>query len=206
MSLRNLLADSHYKMPWIIWKAEYQVEVNSADWKDVSFPHNLPFTPLLIGQWSNDAGFRPAYDIGIQVPDGHGGGQPRIASDVYADRTKIYVQATNNTNSKLNFYYRLMAYASNDYTGEVNPVDYSSSFRYNSHYNYQKILLEGFGRGTVRHNLGYLPQARVWIADRNAGTAWPGMATITENELIGPKDAEEDAEFYYHIYGDAMNG
>lgn len=206
MSLKNLLVDSHYKMPWIIWKADYKVEVNSADWNDTSFSHNLPFTPLLIGQWSNNGNFRPAYDISIQVPDGHSGGQPRIASDVYADRSSIYVQATNNTNEKLTFYYRLMAYAPADYKDGVNPVDYSSSFRYNSHYNYQKIIMEGFGKGVVQHNLGYIPQARVWITESNAGTAWLGLATITANELIGPKDADEDAEFYYHIYGDAMNG
>lgn len=196
-----LLVNSHYKIPWIVWKREYQFSVPYGEYRQVEFAHGLPFTPLLIGQWSTNANFNPSYDLSVEVPGGATGGQTPFSLLTSANATNIRIVADNNaTQGSQTFYLRLMAFAPPDYTGDVSPVGYSSKFRYNSHYNYQKIFRQGLASANqvVSHDLGYLPQARVWSVVN--GFVYPDKGILTTTIL----KQDGDSQYYYHVYKDKM--
>lgn len=197
----TLLVNSHYDTPWIVYKQEFQIAVEQYGYANVARPHGLPFIPLLIGQWSDNGNFSPAYDLSVDTPD-YTSGQPRIAAYVSADATNIHFNLTNNENTKT-FYFRLMAYAPPDYKGDVTPVEYNSPFRYNSHYRYLKIFKAGSASGTVSHDLGYIPQCRIWSMGsptRPSGRVYPSNGIITSSTLQA--DDQNSSQFYYHIYLD----
>lgn len=201
MARRDLLFDSHYPMPWIVWKRTHQITVGSGQWSSTKLAHGLPFIPLLVGQWSTNANFSPSYDLGVLTPGGYSGGQPETACIVSADTSDILFNIDNNATTTRTFYFRLMAFADPTYTGEVAPVDYDSPFRFNTKYRYQKLYMQGLSTtNNVSHNLGYIPQARVWSKTNN--TAAPIDATITTTTLSSYTSNIQS--FYYHIYLDPM--
>lgn len=194
-----LLVNTHYKMPWIIWSRTHQFTLAAYGYQpDGLIAHGLPFTPLLFGQWSTNANFNPSYDIHIQVPGGSIGGQPEKACIISADATNIHILAVNNTSSSMTYYLRLMAFAPPNYIGEVTPVNYNSPFSYNSHYRYQQIYMQGQSSGAITHNLGYLPQAKVWGI--SGGQVVPAIGIITSSTL----KMAADGSYYYHIYKDSF--
>lgn len=201
MARRNLLFDSKYPMPWIVLKRTHQISVPSAQWSSTKLAHGLPFIPLLVGQWSTNPNFSPSYDLGVQIPGGYSGGQPETACIVSADATNILFNIDNNATTNRTFYFRLMAFPDPTYSGEIIPVDYNSPFKFNTKYRYQKIFMQGLSTtNTVYHNLGYLPQVRVWTKTNN--TASPVDATVTTAALSSATSSVQS--FYYHIYLDAM--
>ena len=204
MASTNLLVNSHYKMPWIVWKKEYSVSIPaSMGYVTTSFPHGLPFTPLLVGSWSNKANFQPSYDLTVDVPGGSTCGQVPLVCQVSADATNINIMAINNVDSAPVCYLRLMAFAPPDNQGEVTPVDYNSPFRYNSKYRYQKIFMAGRATKEVAHGLGYIPQARIWAGSlSNANYAEPAGGVFSDQSLYMTES--QNLQFYYHIYLDKM--
>lgn len=199
MARRDLLVDSAYPMPWIILKKTYNLNVGQYGevWNQ-PVAHNLPFIPLLFGQWSDNPNFEPSYDLGVDIPGGATGGQPETMVSVMADATNILISIINNKASARTFYFRFMAFAPPDYTGEVTPVEYSSPYRFNSHYNYEKLFMAGYSSGAaVAHNLGYLPQAKTWSYSSVTKTLSPGHGILTTS-TIG--SAYNNTPFYYHVY------
>ncbi len=201
MASTNLLVNTHYPMPWIVWKREYSFQVPGHDFAVKDFAHGLPFTPLLIGQWSTNPNFSPSYDLTVEVPGGATGGQVASSCLISANATNIRAVGDNsNSDNTETFYLRLMAFAPPNYTGDVNPVDYASPFRYNSRYRYQKLFLSGLASSgeTVKHGLGYIPQARVWM--NYDGYVSPYAGIIDTNGL----KIDANTQYYYHIYLDEM--
>lgn len=202
MAYSSFLVNSHYRIPWIVYKTTYSFPVSTGDYLTRRIAHNLPFIPLLIGQWSDNANFNPSYDISIDIPGGAIGGQPRTVCQVSADTSNITFTVINNGEDRT-FYFKIMAFAPPDYTGQVTPVDYPSKFRFNSHYRYQSIYMAGraAGNSTVTHGLGYLPQVRFWaISNDGRIQAAPGVITTSTAGL----DASE-LGYYYHIYKDILD-
>lgn len=194
-----LLVNSHYKMPWIIWSRTHQITVPATGYvADDVLAHNLAFIPLILGQWSTSANFSPSYDLGITVPGGSIGGQPETVCETSAAADGIHFTLVNNTNANRTFYFRLMAFAPPNYTGDVTPVSYNSPFRFNSHYRYQQIYMQGQTSGTVSHNLGYLPQAKIWGLSGNRVVPAKGILTTSTLKMAA------DGSYYYHIYKDAF--
>lgn len=200
--MANLLVDSRYHMPWIVWKREYSITVEEYGYiNDRALAHGLPFVPLLVGQWSTSASFNPSYDLIVTVPGGSTGGQPETVCSTSADASNVYFTLVNNAGART-FYFRLMAFAPPDYTGEVTPAQYNSPFRFNSHYRYQQIYMAGKSTGAaVSHNLGYLPQAKIWT--NSGGRVSPFGGILTTSTL---KCAADNAPFYYYIYKDRLDG
>lgn len=197
----NLLVDSRYPSPWIVWKSSPSITVEQYGYiADRTIAHGLPFIPLLLGQWSTNSNFNPSYDLAVTIPGGPTGGQPETMCSVSADATNIHFTIINNANQRT-FYFRLMAFAPPGYTGEVTLVEYSSPFRFNSHYRYQQIYMAGQSGGTaVNHNLGYLPQAKIWSI---SGTrVLPSHGILTTTTLA---NAADNTAYYYHIYKDILD-
>lgn len=204
MARRDLLVDSASPMPWIIYKREFSIVVAPyGEIMNQNLPHGLPFRPLIFGQWSDDANFSPSYDLNVTIPGGGTGGQPETVVNVRADSTNITFNIINNKSTTRTFYFRLMAFAPPDYNGEVNPVDYSSPFRFNSHYRYEQLYMSGLSSDTVSHNLGYLPRAKIWVIDRVTNSVNIGHGILTTTTL---KAAYDNTSFYYHIYRGGFDG
>lgn len=194
-----LLLNTHYKMPWIIWSRSYSIQVPSGGYiADQTLSHGLPFIPLLFGQWSTSAGFNPSYDLGVTIPGGSTGGQPETMCSVNASASAVHFTIINNATISRTFYFRLMAFAPPGYIGDVTPVAYNSPFRFNSHYRYQQIYMQGQTGSTVTHGLGYLPQAKIWAI--SGDRVLPSMGILTTTSL----SSATGGQYYYHIYKDAF--
>lgn len=200
--MANLLVNSHYPTPWIIYKTNYSITVPAKTTRrDVAVPHGLPFRPLLVGQWSDNPNFSPSYDISLGYTQRSQSDRFEIVVLVESDETNLYFFVLNNTTSSKTVNLRLMGFAPPEYTGEVTPVEYFSKFRYNSHYRYQQLYMAGFATADVSHNLGYIPQARVW--DVIDGRCSAGSGTLT-NSTLHSDNSDFSEGFYYHIYRDRL--
>lgn len=194
-----LLVNTHYKLPWIVWSRTYSITVAAGGYiADQTLSHGLAFTPLLLGQWSTSSNFNPSYDLGITIPGGSTGGQPETMCSVSADASAIHFDLINNASVARTFYFKLMAFAPPHYTGQVNPVSYNSPFPFNSHYRYQQLFMQGQSSSTVSHNLGYLPQAKIWGI--SAGRVIPSIGILTTTTL----KSAASGSYYYHVYKDTF--
>lgn len=195
--MANLLVDTHYKLPWIVWKREHAINVPLYGYDNSKFAHGLPFLPLIVGSWSTSSTFSPSYDLGLTTPNWGGAGQPEHYAAVTADSVNINFDIVNNSTTAQTYYFRLMAFAPPDYNGKITPVNYTWPFRYNSKYRYQKIYMAGKTNGeAVNHNLRYIPQVRVWPLAN--GAIIPNVtSSVTTTQLIA-------GSCYYHIYKDKM--
>lgn len=230
---RRFISSTDYPMPFISYIGKFSWQRGPWASTDTRFKHGLPFTPLLIGQWSTNANFNPAYDLAITAPD-YTATRPQYASDIGADDTYIYIYSANNTDdTTVTFYYRFIAFAPPEFTGKVTSIDGQSPFLLNSDFNYLKIVKEGSatapagGTTNVAHNLGYLPQCRIWqehemsFYDEQSGQyLFPkvvspvysqdyagvllGARITTSNLILGSTQISGSKKFYYHIYADEV--
>ena len=95
--VRNFLFTTDYPMPSVVWKYEGSIEnVGSVSTKSITIPHNLGFTPLLLGAWSTNSDFNPSYDISNYI--GAGVLQPDMQlNECGADNTNVVVEAFNGS-------------------------------------------------------------------------------------------------------------
>lgn len=217
-NLPDLLVASDYHMPWIVWSRQLEYTLASGDWGSYDVSHGLAFTPLIFGYYSTSSDFQPCYDLTTDAPGYSGSGQPEIAFLSSANSSVVRVVLTNNRTSSTTFYIRIMAFAPPGYTDDVSPVEYDDDFTFNSDYRYQKIFMEGLTTQSVTHNLGYIPQFRVWSLTTSTGYVAPlsvaNSATssytpinITTTQLdLGGAAGSAASSYYYHIYGDQFNG
>lgn len=209
-----LLVDSRYKIPWIIWKRECQFTIPANfGYEFFSLAHGLPFTPLLLGQWSYSSNFLPSYDLQEPYP-GWIRSTSEYSATVGADATHVRFALSGPYNQSSTLYFRLMAFAPPGYTGEITPVEYpNSKLTFSSAYRYQKIYMSGTttANQTIVHNLGYIPQARAWnktsISDGSTTyqiikpeNTWLTATTLKFNQVI----ALQNETMYYHIYKDGF--
>lgn len=169
--IRNFIMNSDYPTPFLVWKIEETLEVPVGEWYNAahkSVAHNLPFTPLLIGQWSTTPYFVPAYDLSNEMPI-FTGTRPDLQAVVGADATHIRITAEHTQESSVTFYFRIFAILPPSYQGSwANVLDDNTDFKLNSDFNLPKILASN--TVTVQenqvvsynHNLGYTPQVRAW--------------------------------------------
>lgn len=226
---RKFIYDSDYPMPYLAYSSTCNYTVGGNEWyKTVSFAHNLPFTPLLIGQWSTDPSFSVSYDIAMSIPS-FSGSQPLFAAVVEADASSVWLDLTNNTGSDLTFYFRFTAFPPSDYTSEITAIDDASNFKFDSDFNYFKIAEQGKvtvsagGYAAVNHGLGYVPQSRIWygfntyIGGANRYVVAPLNMTRTTSGALGASVDSTSlwlqnsanamaatTDFYYQIYADEV--
>lgn len=208
-----LLVDSRYKIPWIIWARSFSLTLQPNHITEIqSVAHGLSFTPLLVGYWSTNSSFTSAFDITSPTPHAVSGIECRVGAD--ASYLRILLSNFNSSSSSMTFYLRLAAFAPIGYTGQVTPISYpNSKFTFNSNYLYQKIYMSGSTTAnmTVTHNLGYIPQAKVWTSGTiSSGSATysivsPDNARLTTTTLSFNQTASlAGATAYYHIYKDTF--
>lgn len=212
---RKFIYNSDYPTPAFVakWSGSFTVPAN--DYSTPSLNHNLPFTPLVVGQWSLNANFQPAYDISTQNGYFVGLNFNQIAGST---PTQIKFDLDNGYNSSRTYYYRLFAFAPSDYNGDIPAIEDDTNFRFNSDFNYLKLF--AYGKETIPsgdtlnvfHNLGYMPQVKTWVKDGISGIISPApnvhyqdgsytTGTIIDTSKLIVKGVKGD-DVYYHIYID----
>lgn len=211
---RNFLYSTDYPMPLFTCKFIGSA-VLSSGFGNTKFKHNLPYIPLLVGQWDTSTNFNTSHDITSTTF------QSDVASvTVYADSTYIYLNYY--APSSVTIYYRLWGFTPTDYTGNVTPISDDSKFIFDTDYQYMKLAKTGKVLAnqstTITHNLGFVPLARVWkINEYGTGQGQTvqglGPETSSIDASSGNKNAIVDSSklyigdiisggyAYYHIYG-----
>lgn len=243
MDARKFLFNSDYETPALVLnktasmtvgKGTYDPDLGFIDpgFTDISIPHELPFIPLIIGQWSTNSNFEPCYDIGEEeiemFVNGEVGWYPRIGISIFANDTNIEITGLNcYTNKSINLYFRITAFAPPDYYGDVTPIQDTSNFLFSTDFNYPKVLQSGVvsftasdpDTKTIAHNLGYTPMARIWYRETNSDNetrvspvgyvdpyydndVFNGAYVDKNNMVFG--HAFSKAQYIYHIYGDEV--
>lgn len=221
MNPRNFVYSSDYPMPALVWEYSGSItNIGSYSLKSVNITHNLPFIPLLIGMWSENSNFNPAYDIANYIGPANLNGNLQL-NQCGADSTKVVVEGSNMTGSTKSLYFKLLAFAPPDYAGEVPNIYDTTNFMFNTDYNYPLIVKSGTaalsagGSTTVQHGLGYVPQAKVWGPDTNGRITQlfrinsPNWVDGTYGPLIDADKltirSRNAGTCYYHIYGGDSN-
>lgn len=242
MDARKFLFNSDYETPALVLNKTASMTVGKGHYDsdlgfiepgstDISVPHELPFVPLIIGQWSTNSNFEPCYDICNEEVDmfvnGEVGFYPRVAIGIYANDTSIEITGLNcYTNKSINLYFRIAAFAPPDYYGDVTPIQDTSNFLFSTDFNYPKVLQSGVmdfsegqytGTKTIHHNLGYCPMARIWSRYTSGGetvVSPVGYAdpVFDDGYFIGAYMTKDDmvfgggngTKYIYHIYGDEI--
>ena len=212
--VRHFKYSSDYPMPLFTCKYTGSVVLNSG-FGTTKFKHNLPYIPLLVGQWDTDSSFDTSHDITSTTF------QSDVASvTVYADSTYIYFNYY--ATGVVTIYYRLWGFTPTDYTEDVTPISDESTYILSTDYQYMSLASSGkvlSGQATtISHGLGYIPLARVWkIGKYGIGQGQTvlglGPETSSINAASGSRNAIVDNNnlyigdivtggyAYYHIYG-----
>ena len=141
----------------------------------ITIPHDLGFRPLCRAVWSED-GFATYYEIGNDpwfFDATFGYWTQRIVTQITSDATNVYMTFLNWDTTRT-LAYKIIGLAPTDMpASDITPAQGDGSFRFNTDYNYLKILDQGvetvtlgsFGSSTdltVGHLLGYRPLALTW--------------------------------------------
>lgn len=172
--------NSDYPTDKVVYQQTYTVAVSAFNFNDVSFPHSLGFTPLVSAQWSMSSSMVPTYGISSGPRTGT---NLTYQTGIDADSTNIYLATTNNTASNVTLYFAIYGFMPSGVNVDAPFTRFTEdNFTYSSDYNYSKLLTAdqfsvGTGTSTVNvpHNLGYEPQASVWV--ERAGRIAPFVYT-----------------------------
>lgn len=167
---RDFYLTTEYPIDNIVYLAEGSVSTpnGTSDFITVG-SHGLPFTPLVMLVWSNDADFTVSnYFIDTALATSwftSFAGQAYIG---YANATDVFIQRDNTSGSTKTLYYRIYCFAPSDAPiDSIVPAtaDDGDPFAFNTQYNYLKLLHAGKltpGSPAYTHGLGYVPRAFKW--------------------------------------------
>lgn len=180
-------------------------------------PHDLPFTPLVSGYWSDREDFETAYPIGYNVrPNVHDGSTAYGIFALSADSKNIVLQRTDQSGG-ITYFYRVYCLAPGYLADSIKPpslLGFGNNI-FNSDLAYLKIAKEGeiivdaeatSSTIEIEHNLGYIPFVRLWASYprtmdklRMCGSGVLGARITPEKVLIGSYDL---GKIIYRIYAD----
>lgn len=166
---RRFFLFSEYPTDQILYLGQFEVrglaygDYSSDPTKRV--PHGLPFTPLVLGLWSFNKDYSGnVYDTGVSLAPR---GSQYYGVNVWVEGGNIclFAQFDGATTTA---YVDVIAFAPSTWSGKIsNIAAIKNKVPYYSGRNYLKLVKSGVivGSGTVRHGLGYVPQALLWQDD-----------------------------------------
>lgn len=204
---RNLNTD--YPMDKIIYMTSGSYTQAGGGSTISTIAHNLPFRPLLVGNWSTSADFSTTNEM---------------FSPVYADIDGTYLLVfSNDTNAVISgfkatagnqtIYYRIYGLMPSD-VDEDAPATASvaDNVVLNTDYNYTKLyydeLVPAAATTTITHNFGYRPQVMAWGVNLSVahGTGvinqdYDCYITVTDTTVVVHSAAKD---VHLKIYADAQ--
>lgn len=216
---QNFLINSDYPMDKVVYQFSSSQTMDGSTF--FSFPHGLPFAPLIDLTWSYTPDFSVSYTINAGPAPAS---VPSYLFDlqVYAssDATNIYIDCYGPASAQT-VYYRIFGFQPDDSNVTLpSTVASGENFIFNSTYNYAKLLTAGhapFTAGgvfiTIPHNLGYLPQVQVWqkttrtnliaVSGDDPSGSWQIEVTSTSLTMtLSPFNSLSSGTLYYRIYMD----
>lgn len=222
MDPRNFLVISDYPLDKIIYLYEGQLTAAAGGFATASIPHDLPFAPLIVGNWSTS----PLWSVTYEQQSG-----PIAPNNNYSPILYGFDVTSNNSASNITLtnyisgapvtaYYRLYGFQPSNSNVDLLATNDADNFILNTEYNYTKLLsantasiAESFSIDqfvTVTHNLGYIPQVIYWIErsnliERGAQTTPNGSAIscrVTSDSVIFKSSQALAATLHYRIYID----
>lgn len=214
---RKFIFSSDNPMPYFVYYTTHTVVALANTTTSTQISHGLPFTPLLVGYWSDSSDFSSANDVNAEK-FGAGG---IISARVKADAENIYIDSWNSGDSPITIHLKLWAYAPPDYDGQAEAVTDYTKFYFDTDCKYLELAKSGIATeqdspSEVEHGLGYIPQCRVWRRYRIGGKEYvePQDATLFPDETYANNAsfwanesvlhlgrlASNAICYYYHIY------
>ena len=189
--IRDFVFNSEYPIDKVIYLKEGKVTSNGVV-NQVSFPHNLGFTPFVDGIYSfGDPSFNESYTFGsgknITIGTPPNTLQVPIYLNISADKNNIYVIFNFLPSDYVgDIYFKIYGLADESADVDVQPTaNQADKFVFNSKYNYCKIIKEGYadpqGEGkdvVINHGLGYYPQVSVWMSSAIGPEGWDKYQTF----------------------------
>jgi hypothetical protein len=183
--VKLMSVSTDFPLDKVVYMHTRTVVISGFSFNDQIFAHNLPFTPLILGQWSFDSNFDTAYDAN-SGPRFGGGGTLLFASALHSDATNITIFNTNNQASSVTVYWRIYGIMPSTVSTTA-PFTASTADDYivDTDQNYSKLFLSGetgfsstLGSSVVvQHGLGYRPQVLVWT-ENSTFTTWTGSYAL----------------------------
>jgi hypothetical protein len=180
-SAKLMHVSSDFPLDKVVYMHTRNFTISAFNFSDQIFAHNLPFTPLVLGQWSFDSTFATAYDPNSGPRIG-AGGTLLLSTTLQSDGTNITIFNTNNQGSSVTVYWRIYALMPST-VSETAPFTASTAddFTIDTDQNYTKLFDAGAtafsstpgSSVTVSHGLGYRPQVLTW-AENSTFTFWMG--------------------------------
>lgn len=186
---QSFLQNSDYPFDKVVYLHSGSFTVGASASSIESFAHNLPFTPLISGNWALTDSFNVTYEYGSGTfPSSNPGYVFDQIANVYSDATNVYISADNVAASAKTFYYRVFGFQPTDDDSDVDPItSRSSNYRLNTTYNNTKVFMSGVvdlpettaasGEVIITHSIGYQPQVMGWIEAN--GYTHPSYSTNT---------------------------
>ena len=218
MAIDGFQLTSDYPVDMVAGMFTLSASPASYDYIDLSVPHGLPFTPLVIGLWSTSPTGIPSYPYGGGPAFSYGNYYDVAA---YADSSNIITANQNNTGSGVTIYHSILAFAPSSYVGNVVSTEGAgNSFIFDSDDTFGKLVADGEitlaqnATGTITHNLGFTPHAYVWIQNTSGSvvgqlvrggvdSSAPYTYLTTSNLVIVNNNINTAPyKFYYRIYAD----
>ena len=210
---KNFLFHSDYPIDKILFTTQGSVTLQGES-KEVKIPHNLPYTPLILGSWSFDQNFENTYEFGWSILL-----DPNISQVACSADSNDLIFTTSDVHAGKTIFYKIFGFPPTTYTGDF--LSFSGDlmgFNFNSDLNYLKMIKEGSvsvannSQVVISHNLGYKPFIFVWqnIAGRisrfNSSPIKFEGVNITDSSVIFKNPFEvnsgKDITYYYRIYID----
>lgn len=221
VSGEKMLLNTDCPLDKVIYMKEVTVPLASLSFNDITITHDLGFTPLLQGAWTQDSTWATVYDENSGPVNA--GGQFLVNTSVESTSTSIKLYNTNNQAFATNVYWRLFGFMPSNVNADAAFTSSSAdNFVINTDVNYTKLYDSGVTAAsstlgsieTVDHNIGYKPQVLCW-AENSTFTYWmntyaqPGVnnnCKVTDTQIIFTRDnvfLSSAVKFHYKIYLDA---
>lgn len=171
--VRDFLISSDQQMDKIIYFKEQFCEYGQ--YGDISIPHDLNYTPLVFGIWSDTDDFMVCHPFSQFPIQSHRTGLP-ITDTVKLQASRTNIDISANFVSAHNFYVRIYAFSPTDINQPATITSNNAlGFISSSDFNYRKLYSAGVlpytfdfmsGQAStiiITHNLGYFPQVMAWL-------------------------------------------
>lgn len=218
----NLLLNTDNGIPYIIKTFTASFTITSSMFGTVGSyitPHNLPFTPLVIGVWHSST-TNVYRDMSNERPDDPFS-MPEVVEGVVADDTNIYADINDSTYpyATSTYSFRIACLTPPNYTGDIgNLLSYDDTkYQYSSDnlsppiFLYDYVDIGGYSTATINHNLGFTPRVRIWSNNKYryinpvSSSIYTGLYSesveVNDNSII-IKNPTTSGRFYYQIFGD----
>lgn len=182
---RNFQFSSDYPIPYFTYYVVKKIYAPANQTTLVEFSHDLGYIPMLDGYWSEYEDFR---DTNVLLQSALFSNE--TVWNIQASDEEVTVNVWNGTNTDKTIYVKLWGFAPPDYYGPASSVSDSTRFNFDTDYTYLELFKAGVAENptntvVIEHNLGYVPQCKVWMKYHNDGKDWIALAPSTNAEYYG---------------------